>query len=443
MGDEMRMGPISPEVISGLPGRAHGYKAIRHQVAIAQQDGRPLCAMWIEIDRMPSINQSFGTKGGEFVMAAMIGRLLTVCGDQGCVSRMDSDEILLLLPGMNQDQAVRLAKEIIAESAAPLGIEGLQIHPSISIGIACLEPDEEPLNFLIRADSAMMVAKENFGNTFYLSGEVLAFNAGRAGSKDMEIEASLRTGIQSNGLDLHFQPAVNRGGGIVSVEARMRCNVGGDMVSPSDFIPIAERSELIAKIGNWSLAEGAFFAKHLSDEGWRMPVSINVSRVQLLTPEFVSNLQSALLCANIPPELIEIEITESLYFDLDPTIQRVLKEILGVGVSFAIDDFGTGFSTMTTLRDLPVSKIKLDRSFISPLPDNKRTLSLVSAMVAFCRAMGVTIVAEGVETTEQRDCLLHLGVDILQGYLYCPPLHRDKLIESLQQKVFVPCQSRL
>jgi len=223
----------------------------------------------------------------------------------------------------------------------------------------------------------------------------------------------------------------------------MRCNVGGDMVSPSDFIPIAERSELIAKIGNWSLAEGAFFAKHLSDEGWRMPVSINVSRVQLLTPEFVSNLQSALLCANIPPELIEIEITESLYFDLDPTIQRVLKEILGVGVSFAIDDFGTGFSTMTTLRDLPVSKIKLDRSFISPLPDNKRTLSLVSAMVAFCRAMGVTIVAEGVETTEQRDCLLHLGVDILQGYLYCPPLHRDKLIESLQQKVFVPCQSRL
>lgn len=223
----------------------------------------------------------------------------------------------------------------------------------------------------------------------------------------------------------------------------MRCNVGGDMVSPSDFIPIAERSELIAKIGNWSLAEGAFFAKHLSDEGWRMPVSINVSRVQLLTPEFVSNLQSALLCANIPPELIEIEITESLYFDLDPTIQRVLKEILGVGVSFAIDDFGTGFSTMTTLRDLPVSKIKLDRSFISPLPDNKRTLSLVSAMVAFCRAMGVTIVAEGVETTEQRDCLLHLGVDILQGYLYCLPLHRDKLIESLQQKVFVPCQSRL
>lgn len=354
----MKESSKSVDSISGLPGRNFGYRTIRQEVAVARHTGRPLCALWIEIDRMSNINRSFGVLGGDYVLATMIGRVLSVSADRGIASRMDAEELLLLLPDCNREQAVHLAKRMIQVAGEPLGIEGVQIHPAISIGIALLDANEEPFNFLIRADSAMTVAKENFGNTFYVSGEVLAFNAERASSKDMEIEARLRTGIHSNGLDLHFQPAINSSGCMVSVEALMRCNVGGEMISPSDFIPIAERTDLIAKIGNWSLAEGAFFAKYLSDEGWRMPVAINVSRLQLLTPGFVSNLQSALLCANIPPELIELEITESLFFDFSPGVQAVLKEILNIGVLLAIDDFGTGYSSMASLRNIPVRKLR-------------------------------------------------------------------------------------
>lgn len=432
--------PFPSEWISGLPGRIFGYRSIQQEIAIAKRNGHPLSALWVEIDRIAKINRTFGSIGGDYVLASLFGRLIATVGDRGKASRMDNEELLFLLPNCKQDDAVRLAKELIEAVSTPLGIEGVQIHPSVSIGIALLEPDEDPFDFLIRADSAMEIAKENFGNTYYVSGEVLAFNAARASSKDMDIEARLRTGIESNGLDLHFQPAMNSAGQVVSVEALMRCNVGGDKIAPGDFIPIAEQSDLIARIGNWSLAEAAFFAKLLSDEGWRIPVSVNVSRVQLLTPGFVSNLQSALLCANIPPELLELDITETLFFDFSPGVQPVLKEILNVGVQLAIDDFGTGYSCMTCLRDTPVSKLKLDRSFIAEVPNDQAAVATVSGMVALGKAMGKIIVAEGVETVEQRDFLLQLGVDVLQGYLYSPPIQRDALMSKLQQKVFVTCQ---
>ena len=208
----------------------------------------------------------------------------------------------------------------------------------------------------------------------------------------------------------------------------MRCTDQGTHISPNEFIPVAEKTGLIARLGEWSLMQGALCAARLRDQGRPTKVAINVSRAQLLSPGFLPALHGALLCANVAPQLIELELTESLFMDISSIVQVNLFSIREAGVGLAIDDFGTGYSCLANLKDLPATKLKFDRAFISVLPGDRRALAIVKAMTQLGRELGMTVVAEGVETAEQLVACEVAGADATQGYIHACPMSEDNLL---------------
>jgi EAL domain-containing protein (putative c-di-GMP-specific phosphodiesterase class I) len=207
----------------------------------------------------------------------------------------------------------------------------------------------------------------------------------------------------------------------------------GVHMSPQEFIPVAETTGLIARLGEWSLLEGMRCAARLRDQGRPTKVAINVSRAQLLSKGFLAALHAALLCSNVDPRLIELEVTESLFMDHSPTVQTHLNSIRAVGVGLAIDDFGTGYSCLGSLKDLPVTKLKFDRAFICVLPEDRRAMTIVKYMTQLAKELGIQVVAEGVETNDQRVTCEVAGVHATQGYLHARPMPEDELLSWINK----------
>lgn len=211
----------------------------------------------------------------------------------------------------------------------------------------------------------------------------------------------------------------------------MRCSVDGEALSPVKFIPVAEKTGLIVRLGEWSLLKGATHARFLQDCGHQTKVAINVSRAQLVSTKFTQALHAALICSNVKPELIELELTESLFMDISDTVQKNLKNAIAAGVSLSIDDFGTGYSCLANLKDIAASKLKLDRAFVTVLPEDRRARAVVRAITQLGHALGMVVVAEGCERQEEIDVLLEAGVDAIQGFFYARPMPEHDLLPWL------------
>ncbi|KAF0204999.1 MAG: diguanylate, partial [Gallionellaceae bacterium] len=295
---------------------------------------------------------------------------------------------------------------------------------------------EDSLTLIERADRAMIAAKSKGGNSIVCSGEEPI--PGRLGitlaREELSIESMLHTALETGGLSLHYQPIIRANGEIEAVEALMRCSVNGENISPGKFIPVAEKTGMIIRLGEWCLLQGAMQARQLHDAGYRTKVAINVSRAQLVSPKFTQALHAALICSNAKPELVELELTESLFMDVSDTIQKNLKNALAAGVSLSIDDFGTGYSCLANLKDIPAKKLKLDRAFVTVLPEDRRALAVVKAMTQLGHELGMTVVAEGCERQEEIDALLEVGVDAIQGFFYARPMPEESLLPWLQTR---------
>jgi len=244
----------------------------------------------------------------------------------------------------------------------------------------------------------------------------------------------LHAALETGGLCLHYQPIILANGEIEAVEALMRCSVNGVNIPPGKFIPVAEKTGLVTRLGVWSLLQGALQARQLQEAGYHTKVAINVSRAQLISPKFTQALHAALICSNVKPELIELELTESLFMDVSDTVQINLRNAIAAGVVLAIDDFGTGYSCLATLKDIPAKKMKLDRAFVTVLPEDPRALAVVSAMTQLGHELGMTVVAEGCERQEEIDILLEAGVDAIQGFFYARPMPEEALLKWLQAR---------
>jgi len=316
----------------------------------------------------------------------------------------------------------------------PMPIDDILIRPSASIGIALGQVDDYPLGLLERADRAMIEAKRQGGNRIVISGDEPV--AGRLGvqlaREELAIESALHAALESGGLKMEFQPIIRQDGSVEAVEALMRCNAHGLMIPPGKFIPVAEKTGLIFRLGEWSLLQGAYCAAMLREQGSTVKVAINVSRVQLTSSSFMQALHGALICANVAPELIELELTESLFMDLSATVQANLRGARAAGVGLAIDDFGTGYSCLSSLKDLPANKLKLDRAFISVLPRDRRAFVIVRAMTQLARDLGMIVVAEGVETMEQLNACEAAGVDATQGFFNARPMSGEALMRWMK-----------
>lgn len=404
--------------------------------ADATTSGEPLAVVWVDLDRFKQVNESFGHLGGDEVIVNLAVRFRNRVSGRAELSRMGGDEFVFLIPNCDRDQAQQFAGELASTVEEPLRIGNLTLRPTASIGIAVHESGEDSLVLLERADHAMYAAKSKGGNSIVCSGEEPI--PGRLGitlaREEISIENNLHTALETGGFRLHYQPIIRGDGSIEAVEALMRCSVDGENIPPGKFIPVAEKTGLIIRLGEWTLLQGAMYARILQDSGHATKVAINVSRAQLISPKFTQALHAALICSNAKPELVELELTESLFMDISDTVQKNLKNAISAGVGLAIDDFGTGYSCLANLKDIPAGKLKLDRAFVTVLPEDKRALSVVKAMTQLGHELGMTIVAEGCETQEQIDALLDAGVDAIQGFFYARPMPEETLIPWLQSR---------
>ncbi|GAA5184224.1 hypothetical protein GCM10025771_37750 [Niveibacterium umoris] len=430
------MPPEHIDVLTGFLDRAGCLAAVSAWVQSPEATSTLMSVIWLDLDRFKLVNESFGHLGGDAVIARMATRLAERLAGRAQPCRMGGDEFVFLARGVDAAAAQLIAADLLDCVKLPLEVGNIRLYPTGSVGIAVLEPKEDAVSVLERADRAMVEAKRLGGDRTVLSGEERV--AGRLGvllaREELVVENKLHMALERGGLALHYQPIVALDGSIHAVEALMRCSADGETVSPVRFIPVAEKTGLVVRLGEWSMLYGAMFAHRLAALGLGTKVAINVSRAQLTAPKFSQALHAALLCSDAPPELIELELTESLFMDVSEVVQSNLLAAKMAGVSLAIDDFGTGYSCLANLKDIPASKLKIDRAFIKVLPHDLRALAIVRAITNMARELGMTVVAEGVETPEQQAALEDVGVDAIQGFLHARPMDGDALITWLKQR---------
>jgi diguanylate cyclase (GGDEF)-like protein len=423
------------DAISGFLHRQTGMEVAAQLFTQTQESQQPLMAIWLDIDRFRQVNDSFGHTAGDQLISGVAARFRAAVPTGSECIRMGSDEFVVLIPGLQSAEAQQIARRLLSDVEQPICIGGVQVRTSVSVGIALREHGDTASHMLERADRAMIDAKRHGGNCFVIHGADLPDQLGvELARKELAIKSALHHALEVGQMALYYQPIVLLDGRIEAVEALMRCITPNVQISPHDFIPVAEATGLISRLGEWSLLEGTRFAARLRDQGTPTKVAINVSRAQLLSQSFLPALHAALLCASVAPELIELELTESLFMDHSPMVQNNVQRIRQAGVGLAIDDFGTGYSCLSSLKDLPATKMKFDRAFISVLPGDYRALAIVKSMTQLAKELGIKVVAEGVETQDQLVACEVAGVHATQGYIHARPMREEDLLIWIKER---------
>jgi diguanylate cyclase (GGDEF)-like protein len=422
--------------LTGMLDRVALCEVAKHLTEAARASDWPLTVLWVGVDRFRQINASFGHSAGDTVLANLAHRMRIHAGLADPIGRVGGDEFAILLRGQPTLQAQETALRIAEALAAPLEIGSVRVRPSVSIGLAELNPTETPANVLERAERAMGAAKQQGGSRLLLSGEEPV--PGRTGTllarEELVIEELLHDALENGGLALHYQPIVLlRDGSLEALEALMRIDVRGRRMGGGEFIPVSEKTGLIVRLGEWSLLTAARLALQLENRGTPARIAVNISRAQLTAPRFESALHAVLACADVPPQRLELELTESLFMDRSAVVRRNIDASLEAGFSLSIDDFGTGYSSLADLKNLPASKLKLDRAFVTDLPEDFRSLAIVRSVTRLARDLGIMVVAEGVEEPAQYEALSDAGVDAIQGFLFSRALEESALMQWLDQ----------
>jgi diguanylate cyclase (GGDEF)-like protein len=415
--------------LTSLPNRAVFRDKLDQALAVLKRDGKRLAVFSIDLDRFKAVNDSFGHPAGDWLLKNVAERLRRCLrGEADVVARFGGDEFAILQLGLKgPGDAERLAKRIVDSIGKPFRSDGFDMHVGASVGIAFSPDDGENADDLLKnADMALYRAKSEGRNVyrFFEPGMDAMVRAKRA------LEADLRDALSRRELDLHFQPIMNIArGDIVGVEALMRWrSPERGLVPPDDFIPVAEETKLIVPFGEWALRRACAAAV-----GWPLDlrIAVNVSAVQLRSGSFMRSVVSALASSGLPAERLELEITETVLMDESDTVMKTLRQLRELGIRIALDDFGTGYSSLGYLRRFAVDKIKIDRSFIHEI-DNRDTAAIVRAIIRLGGELGITVTAEGVETTAQLDQLRKEGCVEAQGFLIGVPSTAKDILRLLR-----------
>lgn len=387
----------------------------------ASENQKPLALLFVDLDGFKPINESFGHRIGDFLLAEVAQRLRAHWGDRAVMARWAADEFVVLLPEPASREAVaQNARSLLDRLKQPFDIEDKSLPVSASIGIATYPEDGAHSALITHADAAARAAKLTGGDT-YCFYEARMLQDIR---EQMEVLRDLRTALDQGQLELYFQPKVHAPSGLITgAEALLRWNhpVNG-LISPAIFIPIAERFGLIGSIGNWVITEACRQIREWRDGGLRMRVAINLSVHQMRQPDICERIAEALSSQSVNPRLLTCEITESVAMEDTESTKALLNRLAAVGVHISIDDFGTGYSSLSYLRQLPTEELKIDRSFVIDLESSQEACSVVEAVVKVGQALNLKVVAEGVETDGQYQILRHLGCEELQGFLFARPM---------------------
>ena len=422
------------DALTKLPNRRLFLERLSQAIERVRVEGGPLAVLFVDLDRFKQINNAFGHEAGNQVLREAAKRIGGSVREEDIVSRLGGDEFAVLLEGIEAAaRAGAVADRIRTELNRPFPVEGSEVYTSASIGIALYPGDGESAEqLLMRSDVAMVQAKKSGRDRhqFYLPESETRISRG------LDMEARLRRALEHAELELHYQPQVAFADGeIHSVEALARWNnpeLG--WVPPAQFIPLAEETGLIHPIGAWVLETACAQARAWQEAGLRpVRMCVNVSARQL-GEGLVEAVSRVLAQTGLSSSWLELEITESVMVSKDRVTEAALRALRALGVGFAIDDFGTGYASFEYLKRLPVRTLKLDGSFVRGVCENLDDVAIVAASVSLARSLGLSVVAEGVETAEQHARLKSLGCDDCQGYYVSRPLTASGLTRLLGSK---------
>ena len=413
----------SHDALTRLPNRHTVMEALGEAIVRAEQTGERLAMLYLDVNRFKDINDSYGHAVGDELLRQVARRLKACVRASDIIGRLGGDEFVMLLPSVGDHSAAQAcAGKVLYAFAEPFDIDGLQLFAGTSIGIALYPDDAEGAESLLsRADAAMYHAKR--GGLPY---SCFDMEMDRQVAERVSLENDLRLALGEDQFHLMFQPKVDAlSGAIVGAEAliRWRHPVRSE-VSPGLFIPVAERAGLIGAIDDWVLGEACRQVAEWRRQGLILPsISVNLSPAQFHDGRLKDKVKTALGESGLPPDMLELEITETMMAsDVDRAIE-ILGQLTTLGVRVSLDDFGTGYSSLAYLKLFPVSTLKIDRAFVTELPGNAKDGAIIASIIALAANLGFTVIAEGVETRDQAAFLAARGCPVMQGFLFSRPVN--------------------
>lgn len=421
------------DALTGLPNRMLFGQLLNHAIEGASRYKRKLAVFFVDLDRFKIINDLLGHEAGDELLKETARRFKAALRSMDVVGRLGGDEFVVMIEELkNEEHAAVVAQKLLDAATEPLKIMGEECKVTASIGISIYPRDGKDEQILMKhADMAMYTAKEEGRNNYRFYTEAIASPF----IERMSLEKNLRYALERNEFSLHYQAKLDfKTGGIKGVEALLRWNdpVLGP-VTPTRFIPIAEETGLIVPIGRWVLKTACKQNVTWQKEGLPpISMAVNLSLRQLMDENLLDDIRAALDESGMDPELLELEITESMIMYNPGRILEVLAKIKDLGVRLAIDDFGTGYSSLAQVKSLPVDILKVDRSFIRNIPSSDKDKAITNTILAMGRTLDLCVVAEGVETEEQMNYLAQHSCDMMQGFFFSKPSDPESVAELLR-----------
>jgi diguanylate cyclase (GGDEF)-like protein len=428
------------EVASGFINRDLFFDRLQQALLRAGRTGHSLALLHINLDDFRTLNESFGYQKSDQLMLRLAERIRQHLRRSDSLMRIGGDELAIIAEMVEDSLDIsRIIRKVVNALNDPLTVDGQNVMVSASIGVATYpEAGDNPENLLRRASRAMFEAKRDPGTSYRFYDQQLHIAAGY----QLRLEADLRNAIRGGELELYFQPRIDLAtDGVRGLECLLRWNhPERGMISPDEFIPVAERSGLIVPIGYWVIEQACKRLQDAADLGYPgLVLAVNLSFRQFHDRKMTETIFRIIFNANVDTSLLELELTESAMMHDPEYAQRCLRELSQLGISFALDDFGTGFSSLSNLQHLPISLVKIDKSFVQELGKSADAEHIIRAIISLAHSLQMGVVAEGVETEGQLEFLRQQHCDEIQGYLYARPMPWDDLVQFLSNRNSAAC----
>jgi len=428
------------DALTKVPNRMQFQHLLQRAIARARRSNKALCLFYIDIDKFKEINDTFGHLAGDTTLETVAERLTSALPRDSIIGRLAGDEFAVIVDKLDAGAEIRpaldkLARTLLDKLADPFFVQGHEVFMTASMGIAFYPSDARNVIDLIRnADAALYHAKKNGGNVF--SYYVPEMN--EAAVERLMTKSKLKRAFERNELLVHYQPKYNiETGEVIGAEALVRWELPErGIILPSDFIPIAEETNLIIEIGEWVLdrvcEDFRYWQRSVSAAG---RVSVNLSLKQLRQPNFISRISSIMRSYEVSPTSLELEITETTLMENPERTIKLLDELYSLGLHLAIDDFGTGYSSLSALQQFPISTLKIDKSFVRDVAISSDDATIVGTIIHMGKSLKMDVVAEGVESEEQLNMLQQMDCTYVQGLLFGDPMTSDSYLELLLSQV--------